>query len=484
MTAPIISVSFVMAQRAFRSFTKRELSRVPEWSTLCHMVNYLQQLADRRRFGMRPGLESICAVLARLGNPERDVAAIHIAGTNGKGAVAALCESVLRAAGYPVARYTSPHLVRVNERFLINGEPADDAALASAAQEVETAVRAVESAQQIEATFFECLTAVAFVLFRRAGVKLAVLETGLGGRLDATNVVTPLVSVVTRIGLDHCDWLGDTVEKIAGEKAGIIKPGRPVVCAAMPDEARAVIAHAAAQRQSHFVDAAEAVSVTVTKSELSGQTLKIATQDRALPPVRLPLAGAFQAENVCTAVATLEAMTDCGLTIPDAAYVRGLESVCWPGRFQLASKDPSVIVDGAHNPEGARALRQALKSCKVKAPIGLVAGFCGDKDALEHVRSLAPVVKRAWGVAVPNPRSLTADQTVGVMRMAGIDNATACANLKEALDQSRAWARTSDGVVVVCGSLFLAGAALVALDAFPWPCDRRDMNELLRPSGL
>ena len=448
------------------------------------MVNYLQQLADRRRFGMRPGLDTIRAVLARLGNPERDVAAIHIAGTNGKGAVAALCESVLRAAGYPVARYTSPHLVRVNERFLINGEPADDAALESAAQEVEAAVRAVEGEQGVEVTFFECLTAVAFVLFRRAGVKLVALETGLGGRLDATNVITPLVSVITRIGLDHCDWLGDTVEKIAGEKAGIIKPGRPVVCAAMPDEARAVIAQTAAQRQCLFVDAAESVSVAVTKSDLSGQTLKITTQDRALPPVRLPLAGAFQVENVCTAVAALEAVTGCGLTIPDAAYVKGLESVCWPGRFQLASKEPSVIVDGAHNPEGARALRQALKGCRVKAPIGLVAGFCGDKDALEYLRALAPVVKRAWGVAVPNPRSLTADQTTGVMRMAGIDNATACASLHEALEQARAWARTSDGVVLVCGSLFLAGAALVALDAFPWPCDRRDANELLRPSGL
>ena len=448
------------------------------------MTPFLQQLADRRRFGMRPGLDTIRAVLARLGNPEAGVAAVHIAGTNGKGAVAALCESVLRAAGYPVARYTSPHLVRVNERFLIAGEPADDAALESAAQEVEAAVSAVEGNLHTEITFFECLTAVAFVLFRRANVKLVALETGLGGRLDATNVVTPLVSVVTRIGLDHCDWLGDTVEQIAAEKAGIVKPGRPVVCAAMPDEARAVVAQAAARLQAPFVDAPEAVSATVTQSTLDGQTLKIATPNRALPPVRLPLAGAFQVENVCTAMATLEAVADCGLTIPDAAFVQGLETVCWPGRFQLASKAPPVIVDGAHNPEGAAALRQALKSCKVKAPIGLVAGFCGDKDALAHLRVLAPIVKRAWGVATPNPRSLTPDRTAGVMRMANIDDATACASLTDALNQARAWALANDGVVVVCGSLFLAGAALVALDAFPWPCDRRDANELLRPSGL
>jgi len=444
------------------------------------MLNMLQELADRRRFGMKPGLETIRLLLARLGNPERDFAALHIAGTNGKGAVAALCESVIREAGYPVARYTSPHLVRINERFFINGSPVGDGALASAAQEVGQEVSAVESEHGVEVTFFECLTAVAFVLFRQAGVKLVVLETGLGGRLDATNVVTPLVSVITRIGLDHCDWLGDTLEKIAGEKAGIIKPGRPVVCAAMPDEARVVIAQTAAQRNALFVDAPEAVSVSVTRSGLDGQTLKITTQNRNLPPVRLPLAGCFQAENVCAAVAALEAAEACGLTFPDEAFVKGFERVCWPGRFQLASKEPPVIVDGAHNPEGARALRQALKQGGVKAPVGLVAGFCGDKDALAHLRILAPVVKRAWGVAVPTPRSLTADQTVGVMRMAGIDEADACESVEEALNLARQWAREVNGVVLVCGSLFLAGAALVALDAFPWACDRRDDNELLK----
>lgn len=429
---------------------------------------------------MKPGLETIRLLLARLGNPEREVAALHIAGTNGKGAVAALCESVLRAAGYPVARYTSPHLVRLNERFFINGAPVEDHALDAVAQEVGQEVRAVESGHGIEVTFFECLTAVAFVLFRRAGVKLAVLETGLGGRLDATNVVTPLVSVITRVGLDHCDWLGDTVEKIAGEKAGIVKPGRPVVCAAMPDEARAVIAQAAAQRKALFVDAAGAVEVSVTRSGLEGQTLKVVTQNRSLPPVRLPLAGRFQVENVCAAVAALEAAEACGLTLSDAAFVKGLEGVCWPGRFQLASKEPPVIVDGAHNPDGARALRQALKYGGVKAPVGLVAGFCGDKDALAHLRVLAPVVRRAWGVAVPNPRSLTAGQTVGIMRMAGIDEADACESVDDALKRARQWAREAGGVALVCGSLFLAGAALVALGAFPWAHDRSDDNETLK----
>lgn len=432
---------------------------------------------------MKPGLDTIQALLARLGHPEGGLAAIHIAGTNGKGAVAAMCDSVLRAAGYSAGRYTSPHLVRVNERFLLDGVPVDDAALERAAREVETVVRALEQETKNEVTFFECLTAVAFVLFRQRSIRLAVLETGLGGRLDATNVVTPLVSVITRIGLDHCDWLGDTLEAIAGEKAGIIKPERPVVCAAMPDEARAVVAARAVQCGARLIDAVESVSIRVSRSGLEGQTLRIATSERTLPPVRLPLAGAFQVENVCAAVAALETVVQCGLAIPDAAFVKGLETVCWPGRFQLAAAHPPVIVDGAHNPEGARAVRQALKSCKMKQPVGLVAGFCGDKDALGHLRVLAPAVRCAWGVATANPRSLPADRTAGIMRMAGLAPVEACGSVPEALERAQAWAREADGAVLVCGSLFLAGEALTALGAFPWPEGRCDANELLKAEG-
>ena len=445
------------------------------------MTSFFQRLAERRRFGMRPGLDTINRLAERLGHPERELAVIHIAGTNGKGAVAALCESVLRAAGYPVARYTSPHLVRVHERYLLNGTPVEDARLEAAAREVEEAVLALEAQPGApETTFFECLTAVAFVLFRQAGIRLAVLETGLGGRLDATNIVTPLVSVITRIGMDHCDWLGDTVGQIAAEKAGIIKPGRPVVCAAMPDEARAVIAAAAARQGARCIDAADAVSVAVSRSTLDGQTLKISTQERALPPIRVPLAGAFQIENVCAAVAALETAADCGLALPDTAFVTGLATVCWPGRFQLAAAEPDVIVDGAHNPDGARAVHQALKSCKVKVPVALIAGFCGDKDALAHLRILAPAVNRAWGVATSNPRSLSADQTAGLLRMAGIDTVASAPDVRAALDAARAWAQDNGGLVLVCGSLFLAGDALVALGAYPWPVTRRDDNELLK----
>ena len=197
---------------------------------------------------MRPGLDTIRAVMAALGKPQDTLRCIHIAGTNGKGAVAAMLDSVLRAAGYRVARYTSPHLVAINERFFIDGEPVADDTLAAVADEVLSVIARLERDQGLEVTFFEALTAVAFVLFARVRPDVTVLETGLGGRLDATNIIaSPLVSVITRIGLDHCDWLGTTHAAIATEKAGIVKPGCPVVCGAMPPEALDAIRRVAAE---------------------------------------------------------------------------------------------------------------------------------------------------------------------------------------------------------------------------------------------
>ena len=183
------------------------------------MSDFLDRLAARRRFGMRPSLDAIRCVCAALGNPQKNLRAIHVAGTNGKGAVCAMIDACLRAGGLRACRYTSPHLVRINERFFVDGKPVDDATLESAADKVFHA----DSDTNSQLTFFEALTAVAFIAFSETKCDYAVLETGLGGRLDATNICSPEICVITKIGLDHCDWLGDTVEKIAAEKAGIIK---------------------------------------------------------------------------------------------------------------------------------------------------------------------------------------------------------------------------------------------------------------------
>ena len=401
----------------------------------------LAELAARRRFGMKPGLDAVSAVLARLGDPHRRLRAVHVAGTNGKGAVTALLAAALPGR---VARYTSPHLVRLNERFVLDGRPLPDEVLAPAAEAVLAA-----SADIPDLTFFEALTAVAFRVFADAEADWAVLETGLGGRLDATNVCRSALSVITRIGLDHCDWLGHTLAEIAAEKGGIVKPGVPVVVGRNAAEALDVLRRIAAEKGAPFHYAPDLA-------------------DEADIPPDFPLAGPFNRENAVTAIAALRV-----LGRPAANFGR----VVWPGRFQTVG---DFIVDGAHNPPAAAALAAALgERFPGGERLSLVAGFCGDKDADTVLRTLAPRVARAWAVRTANPRSLPAEETAAKMREAGIDGAVAAPSLAAALEAARA----AGGHALVCGSLFLAGEALVALGAYPWPSDRTDPSELLKGDG-
>ncbi len=449
-------------------------------------MSFLDELAARRRFGIRPGLASIRALLAQIGNPERGIRCIHVAGTNGKGATTAMIDSILRAAGYRVLRYTSPHLVRLNERFFVDGEPVADSVLAESAERVFRAVEEVEG-NGVEITFFEALTAVAFDLFRAVsadsgepGKWIAVLETGLGGRLDATNVVDkPLVSVVTRIGLDHTEWLGSTHAEVAVEKAGIVKMGCPVVAGAMPEAAKDVIARAASLNSCDFTYAPEAVSAKVSETLPDGQTLLVTTAARNLPPVRLPLGGSYQAENAVTTIAVVDALCRSGaLDIPDRAIIAGLSSVVWPGRFQHVVRDGvGIIVDGAHNPDGARALRDALRASVPGRPLCLIAGFCGDKDVLANLRILSAVATCAIAVPICNSRSLDPAAVAERMHMAGFGSVEAFGSLKDGLSAAMEWARETGGMIVIGGSLFLAGEALDVLGAFPWQSGKPFPNE-------
>ena len=415
------------------------------------MKRLLDHLAGCARFGMRPGLEAIDAVAAALGRPERSFPSIHIAGTNGKGAVAAILDAALRARSLaPVTRYTSPHLVRINERFFVDGTAVGDDALAAAADDVLAALGADRL------TYFETLTAVAFVLFARFRPAFAVIECGLGGRLDATNLVVPAVSVITRLGLDHCDWLGDTIEKIAAEKAGIVKPGVPVVLGANEPVVREVVSLRAAELGAPFVYAPDLAD----ESEIPGG---------------FSLGGAFNRENAVTALAVLRTLEGLG-TVPAAPDpCAGFNAVCWPGRYQRLG---ATLVDGAHNPPAAAAPAAALRADGVQArSLALVSGFCGDKDVAAVLRTLSPLVARGYAVKTSNPRSLSAAETAARMRAAGID-AMACASLDEALAHSGAASAAKEQVAaapsaLVAGSLFLAGEALAALGAVPAPSDRR-----------
>ena len=400
-------------------------------------MKFLEELAARRRFGMRPGLDAIRGTCAALGEPQKSFSAIHVAGTNGKGAVCAMLDAALRAVGQRVGRYTSPHLVKLNERFFLDGSPIGDDVLSAAAEKVAKIAPG-------DLTFFEALTAVAFLVYADAKVDYAVLETGLGGRLDATNVCVPELCVITRIGLDHCDWLGDTVEKIASEKAGIIKPGVPVVLGENVPEVRAVVEARAKEVGAPFFYAPDVASA-------------------ADVPRDFALAGMFNRENAVTALAALKVL--------GKGDTRGFANVVWPGRFQRVG---NFIVDGAHNPPAARALAAALSELNLSGPLALVAGFCGDKDVGEVLSILAPFVKKGYAVRTNNPRSLSAEETAEKMRAAGID-AVAAPSLAAAIGSASSAPRA-----LICGSLFLAGEALVELGADPWENPRFDAAELLK----
>ena len=420
----------------------------------------LGRLYLRATHGIRPGTERIRRILDDLGRPERAFASIHVAGTNGKGSVCAMVESILRAEGVRTGLYTSPHLVRFHERVRVNGEPVGDADLAACIDAVEEAAARVAADGAGEATFFEIGTAVAFEHFRRAGVQAAVVETGLGGRWDATNVIVPLVSAICEVDLDHCEYLGRTVADVAAEKAGIIKPGRPVVCGATHPGAAAVIRAAADAAGAPVIDASSAVSVRRTPAGLDGQRLSISTAGRDLPPVRLPLLGRHQAANAAVAVAVVEAFgAAAGAEIGTEAFVRGLESVRWPARLQVLERDPPVLLDGAHNPHGARALAAALGELRGGHPIGLVAGILADKDAAGFFRAMAPAVARCWTVPVRCERASPPAALRDAARAAGIE-AAAADSVGAAVGEAREWARGAGGWICIAGSLYLAGEVL------------------------
>ena len=442
------------------------------------MMRFLEDLAARRRFGMKPGLDTIAALCAALGSPERQFKAIHIAGTNGKGAVASMLDACLRQAQVEVeggggerklriGRYTSPHLVKLNERFFLDGAPVDDATLDRLAERVAPVLRSLGEG----GTFFEALTAVAFLLYAEAKVGYAILETGLGGRLDATNVCDPALTVITKIGLDHCDWLGNTIEQIAAEKAGIIKPSVPIVLGRNEPSVQAVIAARAKEVGAPYYYAPD-----------------LATDDEI--PSDFALAGSFNRENAITVIAALKVVEG----LKGLKGLRGLAKVVWPGRFQCVG---SYIVDGAHNPPAARALAESLANLShtsnlsnpsnpsnLSTPFTLIFGACGDKDVTEVLSILKPHISKGYAVRTNNPRSLAPEDLAAKMNAAGIPTVP-CASLAEALALTgpRHSCRGATPQTLICGSLFLAGEALVALKAYPWPQDRFDPSERLTPEA-
>ena len=407
------------------------------------MTDPVEALFKRTTQGIKPGLDVIDALLQALDNPHRRLAVVHVAGTNGKGSVCAMLESVLRASGFKTGLYTSPHLLDFSERFRIDGVPIPGKKLEGYIQALEkTADEVAASTGLRPATFFEISTAIAFQYFADEAVDIAIVETGMGGRWDATNVVIPLLSAITRIDIDHTNYLGGTIKEIAAEKAGIVKPGRPAVTAPQSAEVLEVLG-------AEVVEAAKMVSVARLAPP---QRLKIDTPSRSLPPIDLPLPGECQRENCAVAVAALEILAD--MLDFDPAYKKGLEAVEWPARFQRLESDPPVILDGAHNPAAARALAQTLREAYPRHQVGFILGFLDDKEQVGFLREIAPLVSKAWTIPIDAPRGCDAPASAAAARAAGIDAEARTAS--EAWKAARAWAAEAPGrVVCATGSLYL-----------------------------
>ena len=408
-------------------------------------VDPLQYLFGLEQFGIKFGLDNITAIVARLGHPERAFTSIHIAGTNGKGSVTAMVDASLRAAGHKSARYTSPHLVDLSERFVIDGRPAGERDLVRAVADVRDAIDDLRTRGELEVqpTFFEVTTAVAFELFRRANVEIAVLEVGLGGRLDATNVVAPphlAATAITSIAFDHQLYLGPTLREIALEKAGIIKPGVPLVVGPLPAEARTAIEAVARQRGAAVIQAA--------------------AEDAA--DFAIGLRGAHQVANAAVAVRLLQTVEAHGVPVPASAIGKGLADPGWPGRLEtrLLSGGREILLDAAHNPAGAAALASYLEGdAAPKRP--LVYAAMRDKDVDGMFSALLPAVSRLIATRASNPRS--AEPAALAERARAIAPGLPI-SIEPVIADALVEAWRHSPRIVVAGSIFLLGDVLKLVD--------------------
>jgi dihydrofolate synthase/folylpolyglutamate synthase len=419
-----------------------------------------ERLLALENFGIKLGLENITRLCKALGNPERRFASLHVAGTNGKGSVTSMVHAALRAAGVHAARYTSPHLTSLTERFVIGDAPVDALALDT----VTTAV--LDCADQLQAvgglaatpTFFEATTAIGFELFRRAGVSAAVIEVGLGGRFDATNVIAPVAGAITTIGLDHQQHLGATRADIAFEKAGIIKAGMPVVAGDLPDDALAVVRRVSAERNAVLIEAAADAHVSSTLVDGRAR-ITVETPHATYGPVLLALRGEHQVGNALVAIRLLEAAGQSplfgGLPVPKPAIERGLANADWPARLELLQLEGGrrVLLDAAHNADGAQALAGYLARW-YPGRLPLVIGVMRDKDVEAILATLLPHVSSVVVTMAPTWRALPVDDLAARVRHLGAAHVEVEAEPARAIERAFQFGDT----ICVAGSIFLAGA--------------------------
>ncbi len=418
----------------------------------------IEAIHNARYTGRKVGLENTRALLQALGL-SAVVPAVHVAGTNGKGSVCAMVESMLRRAGYHTGLYTSPFLQSYHERIRLDGLPISDELLADCGNELlDTAERL--RAQGIEPTAFELGTALALMVFQRAQVDIMVVEVGLGGRLDPTNVITPLVSAITAIGLDHVQLLGETLPQIAAEKAGIIKLQVPVVCHPAPAEVAEVFRQTAAQLGAplHQLMASQ---VTQARCDAHGADAVFQLADGSYP-LRIALAGEYQLLNTLTALEIIACLREQGWSISASAQAEGLRTVCWPARLEWHGQ---VLLDGAHNPQGLSALKAYTDRFLPTSRRVLLTGVLEDHLQKNTAALLASMGDAVVTITPNSPRAMPADALARLLQAEGKPVRTAD-TLHEGLQLAQEWAG-SQGVVIVAGSLYLAGAARSEL-GLPW----------------
>ena len=414
----------------------------------------LTEMYGLRRFGIILGLDIIRGMLAHLGNPERQFSSIHIAGTNGKGSIASAMANILFHAGYRVGLYTSPHLVRFNERIRINNEEISD-------QKVIDAYDAAKKAHHgdREATFFEYTTAMALYAFAAANVDWAVVETGMGGRLDATNILQPEVSVVTNISMEHRDYLGRTISAIAGEKAGIIKPRTPVITGARQRAAIEVIRQTAKDRTAPFYRVGEHFRV---RRNPSAGIFTYYGMEHVWPNMQTRLTGNHQIDNAAIVLAACEVLKR-KHTIDFSAIQTGLKTNQWPGRLEMRETRPRILIDGAHNLMAARHLARFLKEQMADRKITMVIGILDDKPYRSMLQSILPQCHRAVFTRPRIDRSLSAE-ALAKSGKSMIQDFDVIADVADAV--AHAYRTTDpDDLVCIAGSLYVVGEARAALDA-------------------
>lgn len=392
----------------------------------------------------KPGLDRIKALCAALGDPQKDLRLIHVAGTNGKGSFCAMTAAILKAAGYRTGLFTSPYIRTFNERMMVNGEMISEEELA----QLTAFVRPIADGMADKPTEFELITAIAFLHFKRQGCDVVVLETGMGGRLDATNLIEdPLLTVITGIGLDHTAFLGNTIEAVAAEKAGILKPGVPVVYGG--DEVAAPVIEATAKEKHAPYHRVDYAPLMVKEYTLDGTRFDYGND----ADLSLSLLGTYQPRNAAVVLTAVERLRERGLTIPEEAVRRGLARVVWPGRFEILSRAPLTIFDGAHNAQGIAAAVNSIRRYFGDRPVYVLTGVLEDKDYRAIAADLATVAGRAFVLTPDNPRALAGETYAALLDGLGVP-AVAYATVTEAYAAARE-AAARDGVPLIClGSLY------------------------------